>query len=186
MEKFQKDGEVPVLGASEASGVDASDLERQVEIIVADGSETPVHDPTDLLVPDTDSGDQVVPVYLGDRGNLEKGELVCDESDYNSEFPEDNLADQVTNLQRNNEESSTGERSARRGETGLKEVTNDGGAETSTQVAEDPVVNNSPNEAPGQGSGEDHLEMLYGDIVDQTIKDEILDIMREMYMNIST
>lgn len=191
MERFQKDGEVPVYGASEesedASGVEELDLERQLEIIGDDGSaETPVHDPRDLLGPDIDSGDQVVPEYLGDRGNLEEVDLVCDERiDYDSEFPEDNVADQVTNLQRNNEENSTDERSARRGETGLEEVTNDEGAETSIQVAEDPVVSNSQNEAPGQGGGEDHLEVLYGDIVDQTIKDEILDIIREKsHMNI--
>ena len=183
MEKFQKDGEVPVLGASkesaEASGVQEFDLENQLEIIVHDGSETPVHDPRDLLVPDIDSGDQVVPEYLGDQGILEEGELVCDESDYDTEFPEGNLADQVTNLQTNNEENSTGKRSARRGETGL-EVTNDEGAETCTQVAEDPVVNNSQNDAPGQGGGEDHLEMLHGDIADLRTKEKIfVDIMRE-------
>ena len=72
----------------------------------------------------------MVPEYLGDRGNLEEVDLVCDERvDYNSEFPEDNLADQVTNLQRNSEENFTGERSARRGATGLKGVTNDEGSE---------------------------------------------------------
>ena len=99
----------------------------------------------------------MVPEYLGDRGNLEEVDLVCDERvDYNSEFPEDNLADQVTNLQRNSEENFIGERSARRG-AGLKEVTHDEGAQTPTQVAEDPVVNNSQNEAPGQGGGEDLL-----------------------------
>ena len=191
MEKFQKDGEVPVLGGSEesaeASGVQEFDLENQLEIIVHDGSETPVHDPRDLLGPDTDSGDQVVPEYLGDRGNLEEGELVCDERiDYDTEFPEDNLADQVTNLQRNNEENSTDERSARRSETGLEEVTDDEGAETCTQVAKDPVVNKSHNKAPGQGGGEDLVEVLHGDITDQITKEKILvDIMREkLHMNI--
>lgn len=182
MERLQKDGEVPVFGASEefeAPGLEELELIRQVEMI---GNDVP----RDLLGLEIDSGDQVVPEYSGNQGDrLEEVDLVCDEKiDFDAEFPDqDSLADpQVTNLQRNDEEHSTDEeRSARRGETGLQEeVVNDEVAETtSTQVAEDPAVSNSQNEAPGQGVGEDHLEMLYGDIVDQTIKDVVLDIMRE-------
>lgn len=180
MERLQKDGEVPVFGASEefeAPGLEELELIRQVEMI---GNDVP----RDLLGLEIDLGDQVVPEYSGNQGDkLEEVDLVCDEKiDFDAEFPDqDSLADPVTNLQRNDEENSTDdERSARRGETGLEEVANDEGAETSsTQVAEDPAVSNSQNEAPGQGGGEDHIEMLYGDIVDQTIKDVVLDIMRE-------
>ena len=42
----------------------------------------------------------MVPEYLGDRGNLEEVDLVCDERiDYDSEFPEDNLADLLNSAQ---------------------------------------------------------------------------------------
>ncbi len=53
-------------------------------------------------------------------------------------------------------------------------------------MAQDPVVNNSQNEAPGQGGGEDLVEVLHGDITDQITKEKILvDIMREkLHMNI--
>jgi hypothetical protein len=187
MERLQKDAEVPVDGASEesedASVLEELELVRQLGVTVYDGSETPVHGPRDLLGLDIDSGDQVVPETLGDQGEqLEEVDLVCDEKiDFDSEFPaEDSLADQqVTNLQKNDEEKSTDERSARRGETGLEEVTSDERAETSTQVAEDPAVSNSQNEAPGQGGAEDHVVVLYGDIINQAIKDAILEIMRE-------
>lgn len=179
MEKFQKDQEVPVHGASEefeeASGVEL-DVKHQPEIIGDDGSETHVHDPRVLLGPDIDSWDQVVLEYLEDPGNLEESNLVCDENiDYDSQFLEDNLADAVMNLQRNDYENSTDERSKRRGGTGLEEVTYDIRAEVSTQVADDLVVSNLQNESPGQLSdGEDLLEVLVGDILDQETMDELL------------
>lgn len=161
--KVQRDQEVPVHRASEeserASGMEESNAERQAEIIDDD---TALHDQArellvpdidsgdqvvgsgDRVFPDSDSGDQVVPEHSEEPGNLEESDLLCDESiDYDTEFPEDN---QVTNL----------------------EVT-DEGAESSAQVANDPVVSNVQSESPGQGG-----QVLNGGSVDRETMEELL------------